>query len=134
MCLSVPQIAAAPTRISISSGAGFGRGHSRTSVPSGPSLADVLTTASISARSLSRDARFRLCARIIRPSISQRGCGPMSCADFREKSLDDANERIAVGFVDILVQCAFNQVDRLARPAGIVELARHTIHLVEGAL
>jgi hypothetical protein len=46
--LSVPQMAAAATRISIWSGAGVGRGQSRTSVPSGPSFGEDLTTASIS--------------------------------------------------------------------------------------
>src|SRR2546421_13006147 len=47
MCLSVPQTAVAATRIRTSSGPGFGSGHSRISVPAGPSTGAVLTTASI---------------------------------------------------------------------------------------
>jgi len=43
----VPQIAAAATRIRISSGPGFGSGQSRISVPAGPSSVLDLTTASI---------------------------------------------------------------------------------------
>src|ERR1700737_2200521 len=45
MCLSVPQIAAAATRIKTSSGPGVGTGQSRISVPAAPSTGEDLTTA-----------------------------------------------------------------------------------------
>src|SRR5437867_11684241 len=45
MCLSVPQIAAAATRIRTSSAPGFGTGQSRISVPDAPSTGADLTTA-----------------------------------------------------------------------------------------
>src|SRR3954447_7921574 len=47
MCLSVPQMAAAATRIRMSSGPGVGSGQSRISVPAGPSSVLDLTTASM---------------------------------------------------------------------------------------
>src|SRR5258706_4117677 len=70
MCLSVPQTAAAATRISTSSGRGFGTGHSRMAVPSGPSTGADLTTASM--------ASFGCCIRArttrlrARTTVSQR--------------------------------------------------------------
>src|ERR1700736_4446274 len=57
MCLSVPQMAAAATRISTSPSAGSGVGTSWMVVPSGPSSGADLTTAFIGPRMLSR--RFR---------------------------------------------------------------------------
>src|SRR5213083_2830088 len=45
MCLSVPQIAAAATRIRTSSAPSFGTGQSRISVPDAPSTGEDLTTA-----------------------------------------------------------------------------------------
>src|SRR6266436_1790985 len=48
MCLSVPQIAAAATRIRTSSGPGVGTGQSRISVPAAPSTGEDLTTACMS--------------------------------------------------------------------------------------
>src|SRR5712691_2593185 len=70
MCLSVPQTAAAATRISTSSGPGFGTGHSRTAVPSGPSTGADLTTASMASfecRIRARTVRLRA-----RTNVSQR--------------------------------------------------------------
>src|SRR5260370_16447073 len=48
MCLSVPQIAAAATRIKTSSDPGVGTGQSRISVPAAPSTGEDLTTACMS--------------------------------------------------------------------------------------
>src|SRR4051812_4800723 len=59
MCLSVPQIAVAPTRITKSSGPGAGFGQSRTSVPSGPSRGFALTTAIIAPESTANAQRCR---------------------------------------------------------------------------
>src|ERR1700738_5548142 len=75
MCLSVPQMAAAVTRISTSSGPGFGTGQSRICVPATPSTGADLTTACIKrsvyvARTLSQ--RFaRLGAAKMSPHVLQ---------------------------------------------------------------
>src|SRR6266516_2510460 len=66
MCLSVPQMAAAATRITTSPAAGLGRGQSRISVPWRPSAALVFTTACIMrnvGRALARRAGGRAKAR-----------------------------------------------------------------------
>src|SRR5258706_11175223 len=55
MCLSVPPTATAATRMSTSSGPGFGTGQSLMDVPSGPSTGADLTTASMA----SFECRFR---------------------------------------------------------------------------
>src|SRR6266542_2823871 len=96
MCLSVPQIAAAATRIRISSGPGWGTGQSRISVPDAPSTGADLTTACMAKRPrmLSRAGKAA-------DELMQRG-----------------NHAARVAIPKVLVQPAFDQIDHLLRRAA----------------
>src|SRR5438046_4274564 len=73
MCLSVPQIAAAPTRISTSPAAGLGTGQSRISVPETPSAGFVFTTACMFMRNAERASARRAGGRAeARPTFGRK--------------------------------------------------------------
>src|ERR1044071_9581549 len=140
MCLSVPQIAAAATRIRISSGPGLGLGRSSTCVPDGPSSVVVLTTASIEASEARRSYHG---VRELRPA-PQLAADPTECAvddlvaqrrraghvvavarEVLRELMDGPDERVAVAVVEVFVLAALDDVDALVRcGAGVVELVR----------
>src|SRR4051794_11177561 len=129
MCLSVPQIAAAATRMRISSGAGFGTGQSRTAVPSAPSRGADLTTAFIRRkrrRMLSQRLRRQPAAAEKTPERSKNGVDDYVRRTFRlernrsrvvrqtgGEAIDRPDQRVAIAYVQILVQSSVHDLDPL---------------------
>src|SRR5581483_11851940 len=111
MCLSVPQIAAAATRISTSSGPGVGTGQSRTSVPDAPSTGAVLTTACM--------ASGRGCYHVWGPALAGRDGWAETgrCT----KTMQCADHAAFVALPAVFVQPAFDAVDHLHRRGGLFE-------------
>src|SRR5205807_1857563 len=101
MSLSVPQIAAAPTRITTSPAAGLGTEQSRISVPVTPSAGAILTTACMFMRNVGRASARRWDGRAeARPTfgrkVSQRllrGMPPDQPAHAAERGIDGVIER-----------------------------------------
>src|SRR5437763_1170288 len=126
MCLSVPQMAAAATRISTSSARGSGTGQSRISVPDTPSTGEDLTTACMA----SGGGCYHLRSATACPENllhQSRLIFAMLCR--REvvcKSPDDLHHRGAVAIPQVLVQSALHAIDLLARrSAGLVHRVGH---------
>src|SRR5437764_8587609 len=101
MCLSVPQMAAAPTRITTSPDAGLGTGQSRISVPETPSSGCALTTACMFMRNVGRAFARRAGGRAeARPTfawkVSQRlmrRMPPKQPSETAERRVDGVVER-----------------------------------------
>src|SRR6266540_3610747 len=140
MCLSVPQMAAAATRIRISSGAGFGTGQSRISVPAVPSAGADLTTACIekTARMLSQRYRHdgfaaqrsaNLAERRIEESLRllrrlERNVSRVP-RQIDGEAVDRPHHRVAVTSPEVLVETAVDDLDLLRRRARVEELVGH---------
>src|SRR3954447_19896034 len=131
MCLSVPQIAVAATRISTSSAPGSGFGQSRTSVPSGPSRGFDLTTAIIGRR-LYRDAPQ------VSPDVAEGRIDPMidrgrrvefellrAQRKLRCELVDRPDEVVGIADEAVFVQSAVDDEELLVGLTRVVELMRH---------
>src|SRR2546428_6542630 len=132
MCLSVPQIAAAATRISTSSGPGFGTGQSRISVPDAPSTGVDLTTACMAsgggcyhvAERTSREAQGAVDDLFAQPRSLQHSM--RIARQLARESIDRSDHPVAIAIPQVFVQSAFNAVDLLAR--GSARLVHRICH------
>src|SRR5712691_4808541 len=117
MCLSVPQIAAAATRISTSSGPGFGTGQSRISVPDAPSTGADLTTACMAsgggcyhvAKRTSHEAKGAVDDLLAQPR--SLGHWMQIARQLCRESIDRGDHPVTITIPQVLVQSALNAVD-----------------------
>src|SRR5437588_9648996 len=143
MCLSVPQIAVAATRINISSGAGLGIGQSRTSVPPAPSTgADLTTACMVPVRKTARIVSQRLLSRTppkLPPHVAERGIEEeldrargldrnlRVSWEIAGKTVHRPDDGVGVPDVEVLVQSALHHHQRGAARALRPQALRHPL-------
>src|ERR1700686_3691474 len=106
MCLSVPQIAAAATRIRTSSGPGVGTGQSRISVPAAPSTGEDLTTACMASGGGCYHVTYPASHQTERAEPLWSGDRLCGARQFPRESADSIEHRGCIAFPQILMQTA----------------------------